>query len=59
MESEEELQGLLENMMSQLMSKAVLYEPLKELSDKVCDELRLDSNKKLTRLYAVPFIPEG
>ncbi|OJT06002.1 Peroxisome biogenesis protein 19-1 [Trametes pubescens] len=34
MESEEELQGLLENMMSQLMSKAVLYEPLKELSDK-------------------------
>lgn len=35
MESEEELQGLLENMMSQLMSKAVLYEPLKELSDKV------------------------
>lgn len=39
MESEEELQGLLENMMSQLMSKAVLYEPLKELSDKVCEEL--------------------
>ncbi|KAI0777428.1 Pex19-domain-containing protein [Trametes elegans] len=34
MENEEELQGLLENMMSQLMSKEVLYEPLKELHDK-------------------------
>lgn len=33
-ESEEELQGLLENMMSQLMSKDVLYEPLKELHSK-------------------------
>ncbi|KAI0635373.1 Pex19 protein [Trametes polyzona] len=34
MDSEEELQGFLENMMSQLMSKEVLYEPLKELHDK-------------------------
>jgi hypothetical protein len=34
-ESEEELHGLLETMMSQLMSKEVLYEPLKELHDKV------------------------
>ena len=34
-ESEEELNGLLETMMSQLMSKEVLYEPLKELHDKV------------------------
>ncbi|EPQ51527.1 Pex19 protein, partial [Gloeophyllum trabeum ATCC 11539] len=31
---EGELQGLLESMMSQLMSKEVLYEPLKELHDK-------------------------
>jgi peroxin-19 len=30
-----ELQKLLEGMMGQLMSKEVLYEPLKELSDKV------------------------
>ena len=34
-ESEEELKGILETMMSQLMSKEVLYEPLKELHDKV------------------------
>ncbi|EGN94538.1 hypothetical protein SERLA73DRAFT_188497 [Serpula lacrymans var. lacrymans S7.3] len=31
---EEQLQGMLETMMGQLMSKDVLYEPLKELSDK-------------------------
>ena len=30
-----ELQGMLETMMRQLMSKDVLYEPLKELSEKV------------------------
>jgi peroxin-19 len=30
-----ELQKLLEGMMGQLMSKDVLYEPLKELNDKV------------------------
>lgn len=59
MESEEELQGLLENMMSQLMSKAVLYEPLKELSDKVCQEFQLDDDTRLTQLPAVPFIFEG
>jgi len=35
-ESEEELNRLLESMMSQLMSKDVLYEPLKDLQDKVC-----------------------
>ncbi|TFK47301.1 Pex19 protein [Heliocybe sulcata] len=29
-----DMQGLLESMMSQLMSKEVLYEPLKELNDK-------------------------
>lgn len=34
-ETEEQIQGLLESMMSQLMSKDVLYEPLKELHDKV------------------------
>ncbi|OCH91767.1 Pex19 protein, partial [Obba rivulosa] len=33
-ESEEELHGVLETMMSQLMSKDVLYEPLKELYEK-------------------------
>jgi peroxin-19 len=35
-ESEEELNGLFESMMSQLMSKEVLYDPLKELHEKVC-----------------------
>lgn len=34
-EPDEELQGVLESMMAQLMSKEVLYDPLKELSDKV------------------------
>jgi len=33
-EGDEDLQGILETMMSQLMSKEVLYEPLKELHDK-------------------------
>ncbi|KAL4251144.1 Pex19 protein [Abortiporus biennis] len=33
-ESEEELTGILESMMTQLMSKDVLYEPLKELGEK-------------------------
>jgi len=33
-ENEEELGGFLENMMRQLLGKEVLYEPLKELSDK-------------------------
>ena len=34
-ESEEEMKSMLETMMSSLMSKDVLYEPLKELHDKV------------------------
>jgi len=33
-ENEEELEGIIEGMMKQLMSKSILYEPLKELSDK-------------------------
>jgi hypothetical protein len=33
--SEEELANFLENMMGQLLSKEVLYDPLKELADKV------------------------
>ncbi|KAG1725635.1 Pex19 protein family-domain-containing protein [Suillus paluster] len=39
-ENEEELQGVLEAMMGQLMGKDVLYEPLKELSDKFPDYLK-------------------
>ena len=34
-EDNEELQDMLETMMQQLMSKEVLYEPLKELNQKV------------------------
>lgn len=34
-DTEEGLQGFLETMMSQLMSKEVLYEPLKEMHEKV------------------------
>jgi peroxin-19 len=35
-DTEEGLQGFLETMMSQLVSKEVLYEPLKEIHEKVC-----------------------
>ena len=48
-ESEEQLKGILESMMSQLLSKEVLYEPLKELHDKVC---RLPSLKIRFRAQA-------
>lgn len=34
-EDNEELQNILETMMRQLMSKEILYEPLKELHEKV------------------------
>ena len=34
-EAEDGMQGILETMMSQLMSKEVLYEPLKEMHEKV------------------------
>jgi peroxin-19 len=33
-----DVQGVLETLMGQLMSKEVLYEPLKELNDKVSRE---------------------
>jgi hypothetical protein len=39
LEDESSLKGLLEGMMGQLMSKEVLYEPLKELNDKVSNSL--------------------
>ncbi|OAX36256.1 Pex19-domain-containing protein [Rhizopogon vinicolor AM-OR11-026] len=42
-EGEEELQGVLEAMMGQLMGKDVLYEPLKELSDKFPDYLKTNA----------------
>ncbi|KAI0354082.1 Pex19-domain-containing protein [Trametes cingulata] len=44
-DSEDELKGLLENMMSQLMSKEVLYEPLKELHDKFPSYLQDNASK--------------
>jgi peroxin-19 len=43
-EDEEEMQGVLEAMMGQLMGKDVLYEPLKELSDKFPDYLKANAN---------------
>lgn len=46
--SEEHLQGVLEEMMGQLMGKDVLYEPLKELHEKVRMQLRLTSNPSFT-----------
>jgi peroxin-19 len=42
-EDEEEMQGVLEAMMGQLMGKDVLYEPLKELLDKFPDYLKANA----------------
>lgn len=55
-ENEEELQGMLEMMMNSLMSKEVLYEPLKELGDKVrlLPSLPLHSNPMLIDCDVVP-----
>ncbi|KAI0916542.1 hypothetical protein AcV5_003003 [Taiwanofungus camphoratus] len=44
-ESEEELQKLLESMMGELMSKNILYEPLKELHTKFPDYLKDNAGK--------------
>jgi len=44
-EGDEELQAILETMMSQLMSKDVLYEPLKELKDKFPSYLADNASK--------------
>lgn len=38
-EDEAELTGLLDNMMNQLMTKDVLYEPLKELEEAVSAQI--------------------
>ncbi|KAI0691483.1 Pex19 protein [Cytidiella melzeri] len=46
-ETEEQIQGLLESMMAQLMSKEVLYEPLKELNEKFPAYMR-DNAEKLS-----------
>jgi len=35
-EAGEDLEGIVEFIMSQLVSKQVLYEPLKEIHEKVC-----------------------
>ena len=52
-EAEEGLQGLLETMMSQLMSKEVLYEPLKEMHEKVCKP----SNSVLQPILTMLIVP--
>ncbi|PSR73525.1 hypothetical protein PHLCEN_2v10637 [Hermanssonia centrifuga] len=44
-EPEAQLQGLLETMMTQLMSKEILYEPLKELSEKFPGYLAENASK--------------
>lgn len=54
-ESEEDLKGILETMMSQLMSKDVLYEPLKELHDKVCVYLLYSNGKCSSWVRALQF----
>jgi len=58
-EGEEELQGVLEAMMGQLMGKDILYEPLKELSDKVCLCLNIANALILSFMAsAVPRLPQ-
>ena len=57
-ESEDELKGILETMMSQLMSKDVLYEPLKELHEKVRPPIRGLYRRLLTNC-SVPFVSQG
>lgn len=52
-ETEEGLQGFLETMMSQLMSKEVLYEPLKEMHGKVCKFINSIHQSTLT-MWTVP-----
>jgi len=44
-DNDEDLQGVLESMMSQLMSKEVLHEPLKELHDKFPSYLADNASK--------------
>lgn len=54
----DELQKVLENMMTELMSKEILYEPLKELHDKV----RLYANVQqwvLSLPHTVPSVSQG
>lgn len=38
-EADDEFSGILEGMMGSLMSKEILYEPMKELNDKVSTRL--------------------
>lgn len=49
-ETDGALQGMLEEMMGQLMSKEVLYEPLKELDDKVTNRIHHFIVRLLTHL---------
>lgn len=51
-----ELQKLLEGMMGQLMSRDVLYEPLKELNDKVGASFRCAVLYLLMKLSVVPIL---
>ncbi|KAL0959039.1 hypothetical protein HGRIS_014344 [Hohenbuehelia grisea] len=44
-DNEEELAGMLENMMGQLMSKEILYDPLKELCEKYPTYLEENASK--------------
>ena len=57
-ESEDELKGILETMMSQLMSKDVLYEPLKELHEKVGSPILGLYRRPLTARL-VPVVSQG
>lgn len=55
--TEDELNGLLDGMMSHLMSKDILYEPLKELSDKVGVFAHSFMHRRLTLNLSFQFPP--
>lgn len=55
-EDDEEIAGFIDHMMNAIITKDILYEPLKEMSDKV----RASSPSFITRIspdYKVPCIP--
>jgi hypothetical protein len=55
-EGEGDVQEMLEGMMSQLMSKEILYEPLKELDEKVRRLYHFALNIANQFLFSVPRI---
>lgn len=56
---EEGIKGMLDEVMGQLMSRELLYEPLNELANKVCSSLVLTRVARLTARHTVPRLSGG